>query len=83
MAAGPRDEHAAPRFLVDVETEKLRAQALLALLDAAPGAIDELGADKGLPLICARLLRAIDCTTAVLSLVDFGATRSSRWSATT
>ena len=36
-----------------------------------PGAIDELGSDRGLPLICARLLRAMDCTTAVLSLVDF------------
>jgi len=70
MAGGTRDE-AAERFLVDVEQEKLRAQALLALVDAAPGAIDELGPDKALPLICARLLRAMDCTTAVLSLVDF------------
>ena len=70
MAAGPRDEHRVERFLVDAETEKLRAQALLALVDAAPGAIDELGPDRGLPLICARLLRAMDCTTAVLSLVD-------------
>ncbi len=34
--------------------------------------IDELGPDRGLPLICARLLRAMDCTTAVVSLVDFG-----------
>jgi diguanylate cyclase (GGDEF)-like protein len=72
MAGGPRDEHAAQRFLVDVDEEKLRAQALLALVDAASGAVDELGPDKGLPLICARLLRAMDCTTAVLSLVDFG-----------
>ena len=70
MAGGPREEHP-ERFLVDVEEEKLRAQALLALVDAAPGAIDELGADRGLPLICARLLRAMDCTTAVLSLVDY------------
>ena len=72
MAGRPRDEHTAERFLVDVDEEKLRAQALLALVDAAPGAIDELGPDKGLTLICARLLRAMDCTTAVLSLVDFG-----------
>src|SRR5664280_1474948 len=72
MAGGPRDEHAARRFLVDVDEEKLRAQALLALVDAASGAVDELGPDKGLPLICARLLRAMDCTTAVLSLVGFG-----------
>ena len=72
MAGRPRDERTAERFLVDVDEEKLRAQALLALVDAAPGAIDELGPDKGLPLICARLLRAMDCTTAVLSLVDFG-----------
>ncbi|HUK78085.1 MAG TPA: GAF domain-containing protein, partial [Thermoleophilia bacterium] len=71
MAGGTRDE-TAERFLVDVDQEKLRAQALLALVDAALGAIDELGADKALPLICARLLRAMDCTTAVLSLVDFG-----------
>ena len=71
MAGGPRDEQPAERFLVDAQAEKLRAQALLALVDAAPGAIDELGADRGLPLICARLLRAMDCTTAVLSLVDF------------
>ena len=70
MAGGPREEHP-ERFLVDAEEEKLRAQALLALVDAAPGAIDELGADRGLPLICARLLRAMDCTTAVLSLVDY------------
>ncbi len=70
MAGGPRDE-TAERFLVDVEQEKLRAQALLALVDAAPGAIDELGPDRALPLVCARLLRAMDCTTAVLSLVDF------------
>jgi len=72
MAGRPSDERAADRFLVDVDAEKLRAQALLALVDAAPGAIDELGPDRGLPLICARLLRAMDCTTAVLSLVDFG-----------
>ena len=72
MAGGPRDDRAAERFLVDAEGEKLRAQALLALVDAAPGAIDELGPDRGLPLVCARLLRAMDCTTAVLSLVDFG-----------
>jgi diguanylate cyclase (GGDEF)-like protein len=72
MAGRPRDERTAERFLVDVDGEKLRAQALLALVDAAPGAIDELGPDRGLPLICARLLRAMDCTTAVLSLVDFG-----------
>ena len=72
MAGRPRDERTAERFLVDVGEEKLRAQALLALVDAAPGAIDELGPDRGLPLICARLLRAMDCTTAVLSLVDFG-----------
>ncbi|MGD0997895.1 MAG: GAF domain-containing protein, partial [Thermoleophilia bacterium] len=71
MAGGPRDEQPAERFLVDAQAEKLRAQALLALVDAAPGAIDELGPDRGLPLICARLLRAMDCTTAVLSLVDF------------
>ncbi len=70
MAGGPRDEQSAERFLVDAEEEKLRAQALLALVDAAPGAIDELGPDRGLPLVCARLLRAMDCTTAVLSLVD-------------
>ena len=70
MAGRPRDEHAAERFLVDAQAEKLRAQALLALVDAAPGAIDELGPDEALPLICARLLRAMGCTTAVLSLVD-------------
>ena len=72
LAGGPNDDRAAQRFLVDAEGEKLRAQALLALVDAAPGAIDELGPDRGLPLVCARLLRAMDCTTAVLSLVDFG-----------
>ena len=71
MAAGPRDEGRVERFLVDAGTEKLRAQALLALVDAAPGEIDEQGPDRGLPLVCARLLRAMDCTTAVLSLVDF------------
>ena len=71
MAGGPGDERRGERFLVDAEAEKLRAQALLALVDAAPGAIDELGPDRGLPQICARLLRAMDCTTAVLSLIDF------------
>ncbi len=72
MAGSRHDEETAERFLVDVEQDKLRAQALLALVDAAPGAVDELGADRALPHICARLLRAMDCTTAVLSLVDFG-----------
>ncbi len=47
MAGRPRDERTAERFLVDVEAEKLRAQALLALVDAAPGAIDELGPRQG------------------------------------
>ena len=70
MAGGSRDERAAERFLVDAGGEKLRAQALLALVDTASGAIDELGPDRGLPLVCARFLRAMDCTTAVLSLVD-------------
>ena len=71
MAGSTHDEDTAERFLVDVEQDKLRAQALLALVDAAPGAVDELGADRALPHVCARLLRAMDCTTAVLSLVDF------------
>ncbi len=71
MAGSTHDEDTAERFLVDVEQDKLRAQALLALVDAAPGAVDELGADRALPHICARLLRAMDCTTAVISLVDF------------
>ena len=71
MAGGQRDEPSTERFLVDAGEEKLRAQALLALVDAAQGAIDEFGPDRGLPLVCARLLRAMDCTTAVLSLVDY------------
>jgi len=72
MTGSTHDEDTAERFLVDVGEEKLRAQALLALVDAAPGAVDELGPDRALPLVCARLLRAMDCTTAVLSLVDYG-----------
>jgi diguanylate cyclase (GGDEF)-like protein len=72
MTGSTHDEDTAARFLVDVEQEKLRAQALLALVDAAPGTVDELGPDRALPHVCARLLRAMDCTTAVLSLVDFG-----------
>ena len=71
MAGGQRDEPSTERFLVDAGEETLRAQALLALVDAAPGAFDEFGPDRGLPLVCARLLRAMDCTTAVLSLVDY------------
>jgi diguanylate cyclase (GGDEF)-like protein len=70
VAAGPHDEGPTERFLVDAGTEKLRSHALLTLVDGARNAVDELGPDRGLPLVCARLLRAMDCTTAVLSLVD-------------
>ncbi len=70
MAAGPRDEVSPERFLVDAGVEKLRSQSLTALADAARGAVDDLGPDRALPLICSRLLRAMDCTTAVLSLID-------------
>ena len=57
MAGSRHDEETDERFLVDVDQEKLRAQALLSLVDAAPGAVDELGADRALSHICARLLR--------------------------
>ena len=67
--AGPREEES-ERFLVDAQGEKLRSHALHALVDAADGVIDEAGPDQGLALVCSRLLRGMDCTTAILSLVD-------------
>ena len=68
--AGPREDQEVERFLIDVEHDKLRSHALLALVDTADGVLDEAGPDQGLSLVCSRLLRAMDCTTAVLSLVD-------------
>ncbi|HMK93640.1 MAG TPA: GAF domain-containing protein, partial [Thermoleophilia bacterium] len=68
--AGPREDREAERFLIDVEHEKLRSHALLGLVDASDGVLDEAGPDQGLSVVCSRLLRAMDCTTAVLSLVD-------------
>ena len=68
--AGPHEESEAERFLIDAEREKLRSHALLGLVDAADGVLDDEGVEKGLAVVCARLLRAMDCTTAVLSLVD-------------